>query len=333
MGSERCFTDYLTRAQEAGPIQTYIARRLLQTAYVVVLLSFIIFTAMRFAPGDPAVTRLGMEATREALEQEREDLGLNKPIFTQYLIWVGRMLRGDLGVSLAYSSDHPISSLVWEKFKRTIPLTLSAMAVGLVLSIPFGIIAGLRPFSWLDNIISATSLFGIAAPSFWVGLMFILLFAVQLDWLPTSGYGPVGEGFHWQYFILPSIALGIQLMGALTRYMRSGMLDVMRSDYIRTAHAKGLAFRIVVGRHAIKNAMLSVVTVIALDFGALLAGALVTETVFRWPGVGLLLVDSIQARDYSIVQMIVLTTSVLYVSVNLLADILYGYLDPRIRYE
>ena len=279
------------------------------------------------------MTRLGMEATREALEQERRDLGLDRPIYEQYVIWLGKVVRGDMGVSLAYASDHPVAPLVWEKFKRTIPLTLSAMAVGLVLSIPLGIIAGLRPYSFLDNIISASSLFGVAAPSFWVGLMLILLFAVQLDWLPTSGYGPIGQGFHWKYFILPSIALGFQLMGALTRYMRSGMLDVMSSDYVRTAQAKGLPYRTVVARHAVKNAMLSVVTVIALDLGALLAGALVTETVFRWPGVGLLLVNSIQARDYAIVQMIVLVTSVWYISMNLLADILYGYLDPLIRYE
>ncbi|MDE2715403.1 MAG: ABC transporter permease [Chloroflexota bacterium] len=310
-----------------------MARRLLQTLYVVVVLSFIIFAAVRFAPGDPAVTRLGMEATREALEQERSELGLDKPIYEQYAIWLGKVVRGDMGVSLAYASDHPVAPLVWEKFKRTIPLTLAAMAIGLGVSIPLGIIAGLRPYSLLDNIISASSLFGVAAPSFWVGLMLILLFAVRLEWLPSFGYGPIGQGFHWKYFILPSLALGFQLMGALTRYMRSGMLDVMSSDYVRTAQAKGLPYRTVVARHAVKNAMLSVVTVIALDLGALLAGALVTETVFQWPGVGLLLVNAIQARDYSIVQMIVLVTSVWYISVNLLADILYGYLDPRIRYE
>ena len=180
------------------------------------MLSFVIFAAVRFAPGDPAVTRLGMEATREALEQERSELGLDKPIYEQYAIWLGKVVRGDMGVSLAYASDHPVAPLVWEKFKRTIPLTLAAMAIGLVVSIPLGIIAGLRPYSLLDNIISASSLFGVAAPSFWVGLMLILLFAVRLDWLPPFGYGPIGQGFHWKYFILPSLALGFQLMGALT---------------------------------------------------------------------------------------------------------------------
>ncbi len=300
---------------------------------MVVVLSIVVFAAIRFAPGDPAVTRLGMEATREALELEREELGLNRPLVAQYVIWVGKMLRGDMGVSLSYSADYPVSSLVWEKLKRTLPLAVSALTLAVVLSIPIGIIAGLRPFTWFDNIISAVSLFGIAAPSFWVGLMLILLFAVQLGWLPTSGYGPIGEGFHWKYFILPTVALGIQYMGALTRYMRSGMLDVMSSDYIRTARAKGLPFKVIVARHTLKNAMLSVVTVIALDLGSLLAGALVTETVFNWPGVGLLLVAAINGRDYAVVQMIVLITAVFYVMVNLLADIGYGYLDPRIRYE
>ena len=296
-------------------------------------MSIIIFTAVRFAPGDPAVTRLGMEATKEALEQERKDMGLDKPIPMQYFIWVNKVFRGDFGVSSAYAAEHPVGSLVLEKFKRTIPLTITALLLGVVLAIPLGIIAGLKPFSWTDNFVSAISLFGIAAPSFWVGLMLILFFAIRLDWLPTSGYGPIGSGFKVSHFVLPSIALGIQLMGAITRYMRSGMLDVMSSDYIRTAHAKGLPYRTVVIRHAMKNALLSVVTVIALDFGALLGGSLVTETVFRWPGVGLMLVEAIQARDYSIVQLIVMAISFVYVIVNLLADIAYGYLDPRIRYE
>ena len=296
-------------------------------------MSVIIFAAVRFAPGDPAVARLGMEATQAGLDQQREELGLDKPIVTQYVIWVGKILRGDLGVSMSYSAEHPISSLVWEKFKRTVPLTLSAMTFGIVVAVPLGIVAGLRPFTWLDNFISAISLFGVAAPSFWVGLMLILFFAVQLGWLPTSGYGPIGGGFEARHFVLPTIALGIQLLGALTRYMRSGMLDVMSADYIRTARAKGLPYKLVVARHALKNALLTVVTVIALDFGGLLAGALVTETVFRWPGVGLLLVDAIQTRDFAIIQMIVLFTAVTYIMVNLAADVGYGYIDPRIRYE
>lgn len=296
-------------------------------------MSMIIFAAVRFAPGDPAVARLGMEASRAGLEETRRQMGLDKPIPVQYLIWVGNIFQGDLGVSLSYSAEYPVADLVWEKLKRTVPLTLTAMAFGVGIALPMGIVAGLRPFTWLDNVISAVSLFGIAAPSFWVGLMLILFFAVQLGWLPTSGYGPIGGGFEWKHFVLPTVSLGIQLLGALTRYMRSGMLDVMSADYIRTARAKGMPYGMVVVRHAIKNAMLTVVTVIALDFGGLLAGSLVTETVFRWPGVGLLLVDAIQARDFAIIQMVVLVTAIIYVLINLLADIVYGYIDPRIRFE
>ena len=275
--------------------------------------------------------RLGLEHTREQVEGEREALGLNKPMYVQYAIWVKNLLRGDLGV--AFINNQPVGPLVIEKFKRTIPLTFAALLVGVSVALPLGIIAGLRPFSWTDNVVTAISLFGVAAPSFWVGIMFILFFAVKLGWLPTSGYGPPGQGFEFKYLIMPATSLGIQVMGSLTRYMRSGMLDVMNTDYIRTARAKGLRYRTVVLRHALKNALLSVVTILALDFAGLLGGSIVTESVFRYPGMGLMLVNAISARDYHIVQAIVMLIAVTYVLINLLADILYGFLDPRIRYE
>lgn len=286
---------------------------------------------MRLTPGDPAVVRLGMEHTREQVLGERKALGLDKAIYVQYAIWVRNLVRGDLGV--AFLNNQPVGPLIVEKFKRTIPLTLAALLIGVSVALPLGIIAGLRPFSWTDNAVTAISLFGVAAPSFWVGLMFILFFAVKLDWLPTSGYGPPGQGFGFQYLILPATSLGIQVMGSLTRYMRSGMLDVMNTDYIRTARAKGLRSRSVVLRHALKNALLSVVTILALDFAGLLGGSIVTESVFRYPGMGLMLISAINGRDYHIVQAIVMLIAVTYVLVNLLADILYGFLDPRIRYE
>ena len=196
-----------------------------------------------------------------------------------------------------------------------------------------GIIAGIKPYSWLDNVVTAVSLFGVSAPNFWVGLMLILFFAVRLGWLPTSGYGPPGEGFELKYLILPAVSLGTSMMGSLTRYMRSGMLDVMNSDYIRTAYAKGLRYRSVVLRHGLKNALLSVVTIITLDIAGLLGGALVTENVFSYPGLGQMLVAAVQARDYHIVQAVVMLAAVVYVLLNLLADITYAYLDPRIRYD
>jgi peptide/nickel transport system permease protein len=312
-------------------MQTYIARRLLHTVYIVIVLSIIVFIVLRLVPGDPAVVRLGKEATAEALAQERKALGLDKPIYVQYFIWAKNILRGDFGVS--WISHKPALGLVWEKFKLTVPLAISATLVGLLIAIPLGIISGIKPYSWIDNIATSFSLFGIAIADFWTGLMLVLLFAVTLGWLPSSGYGPPGEGIHLKYLILPSIALGVQHAAGLARFMRSGMLDVMNTDYIRTARAKGLAERLVIIRHALKNALLSVVTVFMLDFGALLGGALVTEQVFRWPGVGLLLVTAIKSRDYGVVQATVLLIALTYVTANLLTDLSYGFLDPRIRYE
>jgi peptide/nickel transport system permease protein len=312
-------------------MRAYVVRRLLQTIYIIFALSIIVFVVMRLVPGDPAVMRLGKEATVQALEEERKALGLDKPIYMQYGIWVRNILRGDFGVS--WISHQPALDLVWEKFKRTVPLALSATLIGLVIAIPLGIVSGIKPYSWIDNLATTFSLFGIAIPSFWTGLMLILFFAVRLGWLPTSGYGPPGEGLHLRYLILPSVALGIQLSAGLARFMRSGMLDVMNTDYVRTARAKGLSERRVIVRHALKNALLSVVTVFVLNFGALLGGAVVTEQVFHWPGVGLLLVSSINNRDYGVVQAAILFIAIIYVVANLIADLSYGYLDPRIRYE
>ena len=202
------------------------------------------------------------------------------------------------------------------------------------MAIPLGIIAGTRPFSWVDNLISSISLFGIAAPSFWIGLMLILFFGVYLGWFPIFGSGPPGsESIHLKYLILPTIAVAVQLVGSQTRFMRSGMLDVMSSDYIRTARAKGLAGRTVVLRHAMKNALLPVVTIIGLDFAAVLGSSIVTETVFRWPGMGPLLVQAIGLRDYGLIQILVLFIALIYISLNLAVDIVYGLLDPRVRYR
>lgn len=312
-------------------MQKYILRRLLQTVYVFFAVSVVIFIVLRLVPGDPAQTRLGREATQAAIEQERRDLGLDKPIVVQYFIWLGQVMRGDFGLS--WVSHQPALDLVWQKFQITLPLAISALLVGLVLGIPLGILAGLKPNTWLDNFAIGFSLVGVAVPSFWTGMMLILFFAVRLGWLPTSGYGPPGEGLHLRYLILPSIALGIQLSGTQARFMRSGMLEVMNADFIRTARAKGLTEWLVVIRHALKNALLSVVTVFALEFAALIGGALVTEQVFRWPGMGLLLVNAINSRDYGVVQAAVLFTVLVYILANLLADISYGFLDPRIRYE
>lgn len=312
-------------------MQGYIVRRIFQTVYVVVALSIIVFAVVRLVPGDPAMVRLGMEASAEAIARERTALGLDKPIYVQYVIWAGNALRGDFGVS--WVSHQPAFAVVWEKFKLSVPLALAATLIGLGISLPLGIVSGMKPYTWIDSIATTFSLVGIAIPSFFTGVVLILFFGVQLGWLPTSGYGPPGEALQLRYLVLPAAALGIQLAAGLTRFMRSGMLDVMNTDYIRTARAKGLAERLVVLRHALKNAMLSVVTVFALNFGALLGGAVVTEQVFRWPGVGLLLIGAIGNRDYGVVQAGVLLVALIYVLSNLMADLALGFLDPRIRYD
>lgn len=313
----------------------YIVRRLTQMAYVLLTLSIIIFILVRLAPGDPALARLGVGegsvVTREAYEAERIALGLDRPIPVQYFIWLGNVFTGDLGIDIR--AKQPIMGLVIRKFQKTLPLAAGGLILGVAFAIPLGIIAGTRPFTWVDNVISTFSLFGVAAPSFWIGLMLILFFAVNLEWFPVFGAGPPGSsGIHIKHLVLPTVAVAVQLIGTQTRFMRSGMLDVMSSAYIRTARAKGLAENSVILKHGVKNALLAVVTIIGLDFAAVLGSSIVTETVFRWPGMGLLLVEAIKLRDYGLIQILVLFIAVIYVLVNLLVDLAYGFLDPRVRY-
>ena len=317
-------------------MHAYIARRCLQAAYVIVALSVVVFFLIRFAPGNPSVIRLGFVEEGNALEaraRDEKELGLDKPIYVQYYKWASHVIRGDFGVTVTLGIGVDVRPLVLEKAKRSLPIALAAMLIGVVVSIPLGLLAGTRPNTFVDHAVTAFSLFGVAAPSFWVGLMLILFFAVRLNWFPTSGYGPVEGGFSFHNLVLPATTLGIQIIGGLTRFMRSGMLDVMSSDYIRTANAKGLRYWTVVMRHALKNALLVVVTVVALTFGGLLTGSVVTETVFAWPGLGQLLVTAIKRLDYGVVQAAVLLAGSSFVVVNLAADIAYGYLDPRIRYR
>ena len=314
----------------------YIISRGLQAIYVIAALSVFVFVLVRLSPGDPALARLGIGAgsivTHEKYEIERKLLGLDKPITVQYLIWVRNLATGDMGI--AYASKKPIVWLVPRKFMKTLPLAASGLFLGIAIAIPLGIIAGTRPFTWADNIISTVSLFGIAAPSFWIGLMLMLLFGVYLGWFPTFGSGPPGtDSIHIQYLILPAITVAVQLVGSQARFMRSAMLEVMSSDYIRTARSKGLTESTVVLRHGLKNALLPVVTIIGLDFAAVLGSSVVTETVFRWPGMGPLLVEAIGDRDYGLIQVLVMFIGLIYITFNLAVDITYGLLDPRIRYR
>jgi peptide/nickel transport system permease protein len=314
-------------------MQQYILRRLIQMVFVLLLFSIVVFTVLRLVPGDPVAAQLGMEASEEAYAALRAQMGLDKSIPVQYLTWLREVSQGNFGVS--WRSHQSALSLIQRRFPATIWLSLAATAIGLLISIPLGIIAGVRPNSWLAHLASFFSLVGIALPSFWLGLMLLLTFAVSLRWLPPSGYiSPLDDPVMGiKYLIMPAVTLGVGLAAPLTRFIRSGMLDVMSADYVRTARAKGLTSRLIIFRHALKNAMLSVVTIFGVLIGSLLGGSIITESVFNWPGIGTLLLQAIQQRDYGIVQGVVLFISLIFMTVNLLVDLTYAYLDPRIRYH
>ncbi|MBV7329313.1 ABC transporter permease [Chloroflexi bacterium TSY] len=314
-------------------MQQYILRRLLQMVFVLLLFSVVVFTVLRLVPGDPVVAQLGLEASEEAYSQLRAEMGLDKPIYIQYLVWLQDVSQGDFGTS--WRSHQSALSLIQRRFPATIWLTLASIVIGLVISVPLGIVSSVRPHSGIALFATFFSLVGIAMPSFWLGLMLLLTLAVTLRWLPPSGYiSPlVDPVMGLKFLLMPAITLGIALAAPLTRFIRSGMLDVMNADYIRTARAKGLTDRLVILRHALKNAMLSVVTIFGVLLGSLLGGSIITESVFNWPGIGTLLLQAIQQRDYGIVQGVVLFISLIFMTVNLLVDITYAYLDPRIRYQ
>ncbi len=300
--------------------------------FVLFFVSLIIFTVVRLVPGDAATVLMGTEATAEGLARLRKDMGLDQPIHVQYIAWLREVTRGNFGVS--WQSKQPALFLIQRRFPATILLTASAILIGLTLTLPLGILAGTRPYSKVDNAATTFSLFGIAMPSFWLGLMLLLLFSVTLEWLPPSGYVPLNEDplDALGHVLLPAFTLGVGLAAPLTRFLRSGMLDVMSQDYIRTARAKGLQNRAVILGHALKNALLSVITILGLQLGSLLGGAIITESVFNWPGIGTLLLLAIQQRDYGVVQGVVLFVTLIYMTMNLLVDIMYAFLDPRIRY-
>jgi peptide/nickel transport system permease protein len=303
----------------------YILRRLLLTVPVVVGVSVLIFLIIRLIPGDPAVAIAGVHASNEYIEQIRKDLHLDRSLPIQYLIFVRNLARGDLGYSTM--SRRPVVVELRERFPRTVELTLLAMAIASVIRISAGIISATRRYSVFDNMSMLVALFGVAAPVFWLALMLQLLFAVHLGWLPATGRGT------FRHFILPSLTLGMATAGLIARITRSSMLEVLRQDFITTARAKGLSEKVIIYKHALKNALIPVVTIMGLQFGILLGGAVLTETVFAWPGVGRLLVDSILARDYPVVQGAVLVLAVSFVLINLFVDLIYAFLDPRISYH
>lgn len=303
----------------------YILRRLLLTIPVVIGVSIIVFGIIRLLPGDPARALAGVQATPEYIEQVRDRYGLNEPIYVQYGKFVAGAVTGDLGTSVF--SRRPVTTEISERFPRTLLLASVSLVIATIVGVSAGIISATRRNSVFDNTSMFVALVGVAAPVFWMALMLQLLFSVRLRWLPATGMGG------WEHLVLPSITLGMASAALMARITRSSMLDVLKQDFITTARAKGLAERIVIYKHALKNALIPVVTVLGLQFGILLGGAVLTETVFAWPGVGRLLVDAILRRDYPVVQGTVMLLAFLFVIINLVVDVIYAYLDPRIHYQ
>jgi ABC-type dipeptide/oligopeptide/nickel transport system permease component len=303
----------------------YIIRRLLQSIGVVFGVSIVVFSLIRLIPGDPVMVMLPESASPEQRAALRAELGLDHPIAVQYAFFLIRAVQGDLGNSLFYAK--PAVGVLLNAFPNTLVLATAALSLVLVLAIPLGILSAIKRDSVWDLGAMALAMVGQSIPPFWLGLILMSFFSVTLGWLPTTGIGGP------EHLVLPAVTLGAYLMALSTRLVRSGMLDVLGEDYIRTARAKGLSDYFVLIRHALPNLLIPVVTIVGLQLGALLGGAVITETVFAWPGIGTIVYRAIAARDYPLMQAAVLMLSVFFVFLNLAVDLLYAYLDPRIRYR
>lgn len=316
-------------------MQAYIIRRLLQGVLVLFIASMIIFVTIRILPGDPILTRSGATNvwSEEMAQAMRRELGLDKPIYIQYINWMGGALRGNFGIS--FFNQFAVTELIERKLMATLQLTLVSMILALLIAIPTGIIAAIKSNTWVDYTVTAFVTVGMSIPGFWLGILLVVIFAVRLKWLPPSGYVPFVEDplANLKLLILPASTLAIILAAPIMRFLRSSLLEVMRQDYVRTARGKGLAENSILFGHAVKNALIPTVTILGIIIGNLLAGVVIIEWVFTWPGIGWLAVDSIYKRDYSVIQTVTLLITVGVVLVNLLVDITYALLDPRIHYQ
>ena len=306
----------------------YVLGRLAQLVPVLILISLIVFAVMHILPGDPALLMLagaeGGAITPERLAVLREQMGLDDPLPVQYLRFAGNAIIGDLGESIRFQV--PVSALIADRFGATLQLAVAGLVVAIAIGLPLGMLAAARRGGWIDTLCMTVSYLGASMPVYWLGLLLILWFSFILGWFPSAG----GEGI--RALVLPAVTLGLLSAGVLSRLIRSSMIEVQTEDYMRTGRAKGLSRRAVLWRHGLKNAMIPVVTMMGLQFGALLAGTVVTETVFSRPGIGRLIVNAILSKDYPLVQGSILFLAVVYLTVNLLVDIAYAWLDPRIRY-
>jgi peptide/nickel transport system permease protein len=309
-----------------------LLRRLMATVPVVGVVAIAVFALLHITPGDPAVIIAGDYATSDDIARIRGKLGLDQPFLAQIGIWLGRVVRGDLGTSIF--SGLPVSTLIGQRAETTTALTLLALLISIGVGVPLGVLAAWKKGSWVDRVVMIFAVSGFSMPVFWLGFLLVYVFAISFRWLPVQGYQPIAGGF-WPFLshlILPSITLSVVYMALIARMTRASMLGVLGEDYIRTAFAKGLAPARVLLRHALKNASLPVVTIIGIGFALLIGGAVVTESVYALPGLGRLTVDAILRRDYPVIQGVILVVSCVYVLVNLVVDLLYVVLDPRIRY-
>ena len=303
----------------------YAMKRVLQGVPTVLLVCVLVFLLMHMVPGDPIRLMSDRTATPEDIERLRQSLGLDRPLYLQFWMWFTRAIRGDLGRSIR--TGHQVTDELMHRLPRTLLLTCTSLLFSVLVGIIAGVLASLKAGSFWDVSIMVKAVFGMSVPPFWLGLMFILFFSVMLNWFPSGGSGT------WRHLVLPALSLGLAGMGLIARMTRSSMLEVLRDDYVRTARSKGLAERTVIYKHALKNAMIPTITVVGLQFGILMAGAVITERVFSWPGMGWLLVRSIHDRDFPVVQGALLISSIIFILVNIAVDMVYALLDPRIRYQ
>jgi peptide/nickel transport system permease protein len=319
-------------ASRINVVLSYLFNRLIGLVAVMFIVATIVFAIIRITPGDPAAVMLGPEASQQDIAALRSRLGLDRPLPVQYATWLGQLAKGDLGQSIFLNK--PVLAALADRAEPTFWLTLMSLLIAAAVAVPVGILSAVKRGTALDQSVLSFSMFTSSVPSFWLGLLLMQLFAVKLGWLPVSGYGGPGAsiGTRLSHLVLPAVVLGLVNSALITRFIRASMLDVLRDDYVRTARAKGLTERKVILKHAVRNALIPILTVLGLTIALLISGAVVTETVFGLPGVGSLVVSAVLRRDYPVIQGALLVVAAIYVLINLLIDLLYLLVDPRVRY-
>ncbi len=320
-------------------MQDYLVRRLLQSIPLLIGITLISFAIMQLAPGDPMSTMISPDLDMEAVDARRAELGLDQPIYVQYFRWLSELLSGNMGY--AVQSGRPVLQMIVERIPATLLLTASALAFAYIVAVPLGVISALKQHNLADYLLTLFAFLGISTPSFFAGILLVYVFAIQLNLLPTSGHYSIGEGLigfaatadRLRYLLLPMLALGTRHLAQVMRFTRSSMLDVLNQDYIRTARAKGIHERVVVYKHALRNALLPIVTLLGLTLPALIGGSFIIETIFAWPGMGRLGVNAIFAREYPILMGLNVLVACMVLMGNLLADVMYAFVDPRIQYS